>query len=318
MSNKLTSFRKRRNQKKSDYSDIPDYYAQYNSRNQIITREDVEKLFDNFGLKGIKPITIDYYIEALTHNSYAVNKTKYDFLTIEEVKMKNINRKNIDRDIKNGLIAEFRRNNYERLEHLGDAVIYDATTEYLFERYPYVNEDFLSKMRKEIVKGKSLAKLARIIELDRFVLLSSHIEIINGRSNDNILENIMEAFVGAIRKDFKQKDKYLGIKYSFDFFTNIIEKCLDMTQIIISENDYKLLLIKHFQKMGWDNPVFYTMQESGPDHRREFLRAVNDKDGNVMSKASGNSSKEADQLCAKKALIKLKLITVVDTSNYIF
>ena len=239
-------------------------------------------------------------------------------LTKEEIKMKNINKENIDKDLKNGTMIEFRTKNYERLEHLGDAVIYDATTQYLFERYPYVNEDFLSKMRKEIVKGKSLSKLSRIIEIDRFVLLSSHIEIINGRSNDNILENIMEAFVGAIRKDFGTKDKYLGIKYAFDFFMNIIENCLDMTEIIISENDYKLLLIKHFQKLGHSNPTFYTLEETGPDHRREFLRAVNDNDGNILSKASGNSSKEADQLCAKNALIKLKLITVVDTSNYIF
>ena len=66
---------------------------------------------------------------------------------------------------------------YERLEFLGDSVIRLVVCEYLYNRYPKENEGFLSKLKIKIECGETLSKLSKLIGLDKFMLISRHIEV---------------------------------------------------------------------------------------------------------------------------------------------
>jgi len=48
--------------------------------------------------------------------------------------------------------------NNERLEYLGDAVLSTVIADYLFKRYPYKGEGFLTEMRSKMVNRNSLMR----------------------------------------------------------------------------------------------------------------------------------------------------------------
>jgi ribonuclease-3 len=109
---------------------------------------------------------------------------------------------------------------------------------YLFHKYPFKNEGFLTRIKTKIVNGAQLAKLARQIDLGKYILMSTHVENIKGRNSQKILEDAFEAFIAAIFKD-------LGFDVVNAFVVNIIEK-LDFTEILLQDN-YKDVLLRYTQ-----------------------------------------------------------------------
>ena len=128
----------------------------------------------------------------------------------------------------------------ERLEFLGDAVLDLIMAEYLYERYKDEDEGFLTQMRMSIVNGKMLARLGRILNIQKYLLMSLQSEHL--RNTDNIVEDTLEAFIGALYKD-------RGMKAAKDWFVSFIEDNLDFTQLITtSERDMLNQLYK--EKFG--------------------------------------------------------------------
>eukprot|EP00960_Hanusia_phi_P055846 763077-Hanusia_phi.AAC.4 len=90
---------------------------------------------------------------------------------------------------------------YERQEFLGDALLGAVIANYMYRRYPNQSEGFLSKMRTKIVNGKMLGHLAECLGFPKFAIISKQVEDANGRNNYKIMEDIFEAFIGALYQD---------------------------------------------------------------------------------------------------------------------
>lgn len=180
--------------------------------------------------------------------------------------------------------------NNERLEFLGDAVLELITTNYLLERFPEANEGDLSKMRANIVSQENLAKGARKLRIPMYLrtIPTQFVE------KDNLLEDALEAVIGAIYTD-------LGMEETQNF---ILKYVIDpATAEAVS--DYKSQLQEIIQKLGYDPPVYTTTSITGPAHAQHFIVRVKlpaKSGGSLTVPGSGTSKKRAEQDAAKRAL----------------
>ena len=99
----------------------------------------------------------------------------------------------------------YKKEIYETLEFLGDSILGSIVSSYIFERFHIIhnqNEGFLTKLKIRLVCGENLCKFSKNINLQKHIIISKHIEEkCSGRENTNILEDVFEAFVGAIYLD---------------------------------------------------------------------------------------------------------------------
>lgn len=93
------------------------------------------------------------------------------------------------------------RNNYERLEFLGDALLGMLIAQYLFARYPAEDEGRLTRMRATLVRQETLAILAKSLELGTSLNLSSGEKKSGGHQRESILADVVEAIIGAMYLD---------------------------------------------------------------------------------------------------------------------
>ena len=186
---------------------------------------------------------------------------------------------------------------YERLEFLGDSILGYVIAKYMYIRYPDQSEGFLSKMRTKIVNGKMLGFLAEKVGFIKFAIISKQIEDINGRDNYKIMEDIFEAFIGALFMDSND------INIVEKWIINIIEKYVDFVQLIIKNTNYKDALISYMQNRYQDMPRFL---ESNVSHnnmsQKVFTYIVKDRNNNILGSSTGSNKKDAENNCALEAL----------------
>ena len=188
------------------------------------------------------------------------------------------------------------RINNERLEYLGDAVLGAMVAEYLYKKYPYQGEGFLTEMRSKIVSRSNLNKLARKIGLPE-LLQSTR----GGQGGFKSVDgDAFEALVGAI---------YLEKGYRFTrrvIIGKIISEHVDVDALAHTDWNYKSKIIdwgqKNHHKISFDvERVFYQGKES----RREYDVRVK-IDGNPAEHAIDYSIKAAEQLAAEKSYKSLQ------------
>ena len=137
---------------------------------------------------------------------------------------------------------------YETLEFMGDSVLGFIITKHLFDLYEKHQEGFLTKARTKMVRGKTLCEISKKLGLDRHVLMDEK-GIRNGwNTNDNILEDVFEAFVGAIYLD-------LGMVYAKQFIMNSFEKI----ELNLVDDNYKDQLMRMCQAMKIGTPDYRLM-----------------------------------------------------------
>ncbi len=90
------------------------------------------------------------------------------------------------------------KENNQRLEFLGDAVLHTIVAEALYREFPAEREGVLTRRRAALANGTFLAKLAREIQLDAALRLGSSEEATGGRNRDSALEDAFEALIGAV------------------------------------------------------------------------------------------------------------------------
>lgn len=186
----------------------------------------------------------------------------------------------------------------ERLEFLGDAVLDLIIGEFLYKKFPHSREGELSKMRASMVNEKAFAKVARHLEIGKFLYISNSEEQNNGRQKDSILSNAFEAVMGAI---------YLenGLEIVRTLMHNLLDKVYPKIDLNSLFYDHKTALQELTQAKFGETPEYIVLGSSGPDHNKEFLMCVRIQQ-KEYAKASGKSKKEAQQICAKIALELLK------------
>jgi ribonuclease-3 len=182
------------------------------------------------------------------------------------------------------------------MEFLGDSVLGLIVANYLYHRFPDNDEGFLTKTKTKLVNGVQLAKLASSIDLGKYILMSNHVQNINGRSSQKILEDAFEAFLAAIFKD-------LGFDAVNAFIVNLIDK-LDFEEVLI-ETNYKETLLKLSQKLFKNaTPEYRLVSTEGPPHHRTFT-VICTINGTEYETGTGKSKKQAEQIASEKTLIKL-------------
>jgi len=282
--------------------DLTDNELPYNNKNIILDESDLRNLFDNNGLSGINFNNINLYRNAFIHKSYCTMKNA-DFTTSNS-------------KCPNDCIP-LQDMSYERLEYLGDSILSFIVANYLYMRFPDQNEGFLSKIRTRIVNGKMLGYLADKIGFSKFAIISKQVEEANGRNNYKIMEDIFEAFIGAIYIDFQTIDDRVqlpskiklepltgsGYFIAEQWIIYIIENYLDISDLILQKTNYKDMLINYMNQTYQFTPKFLELEIKTKDSIKIFKYCIKDRTGTIIATAKGNSKKEAENNVSKEALI---------------
>jgi ribonuclease III len=198
---------------------------------------------------------------------------------------------------------EYMKNSYEKLEFLGDAVLYLVVTKYLYEKYPNDDEGELTRKRTRIVRGTTLAELSKKIGLQGKILMSEHVLLTGGNENKNLLEDSLEAIIGALYQDYCIIGDPFDISYKF--IVENIEKHLS-TETIETDDNYKDILNNYCSKLNTD-PEYIILRESGkPNVDKIFIVGVKIFD-EIKGKGKASKKREAEQKAAKMALNSLQV-----------
>lgn len=189
----------------------------------------------------------------------------------------------------------FRESN-ERLEYLGDSVLGMVVAEYLFKKFPYKDEGFLTEIRSRIVNRESLNGVARKLGIDKLVEYDANRRTVLARTS--MYGDALEAFVGAIYLD-----------KGFDFTKKFILKRLisnhfDLQSVVENNANFKSLIIEWAQREGRE--LRFDISETGSTHNREFVASLL-VDNEPFATGTGFSKKKAEQSAAEKACEKLDL-----------
>jgi ribonuclease III len=211
---------------------------------------------------GFKPGNISLYKTALTHRS----------------------------------IKEATDENNERLEYLGDAILSALVADYLFKRYPYKEEGFLTEMRSKMVNRQQLNDIALRMGLKKITFFNKTDASLKV---SQIFGNTLEALVGAIYLDIGYKKTN---KWVLDY---IILPHMFM-------DDLEVLEINHKNKLyGWANKngkvlEFETLNEKLENGRRLFTVAAM-VDGEAVAEGKAFNKKDASQIASQLAVEKLAI-----------
>ena len=184
----------------------------------------------------------------------------------------------------------------QRLEFLGDAILSAILAENLFDKLPSEREGTLSLNRAALAQGAQLAVLARELGLDNVLRLSEG-EIKNkGRQRDSILEDALEALIGAIYLDSDwENTRRIVLSWYGD-----IDKRLEE---LLAFHNPKGRLQELIQPVLGNEAINYTVSDdSGPDHDKSYTVEVYIQ-GRLMGEGRGSSKKEAEENAAGSAIL---------------
>lgn len=185
----------------------------------------------------------------------------------------------------------------ERLEFLGDSILSFVVSEYLFQKYPQFNEGILTNLRALLVNTKSLANVAKELDLGNLLRLSKGEEESMGRQNQSLLADCFEAFIGALFLD-------QGMTAAKAFLSKtLLEKAEDFVQKKALK-DPKSLLQEQVQAQKLSSPMYKVLKEEGPAHAKIFTIGVYVGE-NLAGSGEGKSKQEAEENAAKVALEKM-------------
>ena len=184
------------------------------------------------------------------------------------------------------------RNDNERLEFLGDAVLQLVVTDLLYRDYPHLAEGQMAKVRAAVVSRPTLAEVAATLELGSHIELAPGEERTGGRSKDSILSDAVEAILGAVYLDG-------GMEAVAPVITALWSGKVEERSKTPGVKDYKTRLQEALARFG-QRPS-YEVEATGPDHDRHFTARVR-MDGRMAGVGEGRSKKEAEQEAARVAL----------------
>jgi ribonuclease-3 len=231
---------------------------------RIFGKKSAKKTFEKQlqNVLGVKPGNISLYTAALSHRS----------------------------------VKEGADENNERLEYLGDAVLSAIVADYLFKKYPYKGEGFLTEMRSKMVNRQQLNDLAIKIGLKKLTLYNKYDGSLKG---SQIFGNTLEALVGAVYLDkgYKKTERW-------------VLKHMILPHLYVDDLENIDINLKN-KLIGWASKngkilAFETIEEKLENNRRVFTIAAV-LDGEQLSLGKGYNKKDASQIAAQKAVEKLGL-----------
>ncbi len=229
----------------------------------------LKTFLENFSIKMNESNSLNY-LSAFTHSSYS-NEHKLNY-------------------------------SYQRLECLGDAILSKEITLFLYIKYPDKNEGEISNWRSIIVRKETLAEIGSSLKLGKNILLG-HGEIkTKGYEKENILADVLEAFIAAVYLD-------KGEKFTRKFVKNNIINYVYDKNLLNTVLDYKTELQEILQSTNKMNPKYIIVDEKWEHNKnitKKILYNVIVFIGDIYyGRGKGYSIKEAEQNAAKSALDKL-------------
>lgn len=254
----------------------------YNLNNRLINLSDIINIMEKLNINDFSTTNLPLYQKSFIHKSYCKLKDyeefKYpgdDYLPLQE-------------------------ESYETIEFLGDSILESVVASYIYKRFHIIygeNEGFLTKLKMRLVCGDNLCDISKKMDLSRYLIISKHIEDnCSGRENKNILEDVLESFIGSMYLD-------KGYEYVKTFIINMIETYCDFTEIILKDTNYKDQISRYFQKTFNLYPTYKTEKYDN------IFRSNIFKGDTLIKVGTGESKKKAEQDVSKKALIHFNVIT---------
>lgn len=189
-------------------------------------------------------------------------------------------------------LKQHKTNSYERLELLGDSILSFIILELLLNEYKDLDEGEISKRKSYLVCTETLSNIGQSINIGEYILMTKGEEKLNGRNSPKILENVMEAIIGALYLDG-------GLDVARRFINKYWLQLIKEQTII--EKDPKTRLQEWAQKNKYHIPVYSLIEQTGTESNPIFEIQVKLSDlPHLSSKA--NNKKEAE-IAVAKALI---------------
>ncbi len=190
--------------------------------------------------------------------------------------------------------------NNERLEFLGDALLSHVVAEILYQKYPHAKEGQLTRLRACLVKGETLADIARQLDLGQYVQLGAGELKSGGWRRDSILADGVEALIGAVYLD-------AGMEACQQLIQHLWWQRIDELSHEDAFKDAKTQLQEKLQAEGKNLPVYDIILTTGQAHEQEFHVRCQIEGMAETIEAKGNSRRKAEQKAAAKML---KLLTI--------
>ena len=184
--------------------------------------------------------------------------------------------------------------NYERLEFLGDAIIDQTVSIWLFRKYPQYDEGTLTKKRASLVNRDFLSMLGKKLNIMDVIHIEPSVNINDPKVITNIASDVYEAIVGAIYLDggFKEVSKF-------------IRRTLCLSEhLACGDLNYKGQLIEYCHSNNLPSPQFTIIDSHGPEHEKTFVIKVI-VSPNESWRGIGSTKKSAEQDGAQRAIDSL-------------
>lgn len=190
--------------------------------------------------------------------------------------------------------------NNERLEFLGDSILSFVIAERLYQQFPGESEGILSRLRASLVKGETLAELARDLDLGEYLSLGQGEMKSGGFRRASILADAFEAIIGAVYLDS-----------NIDEVTSLLLRLFASRLEAISPNvnikDPKTRLQEYLQGRKEDLPLYELISLEGEAHEQQFVVSCQINGGKSKAQGEGSSRRKAEQAAAEKVLELLGL-----------
>ncbi len=190
------------------------------------------------------------------------------------------------------------KKNNERLEFLGDSILQLVVSEWLFRHFPQLSEGQLSRLRASLVKGETLAEVARRYQLGDSLILGSGELKSGGFDRSSVLADAVEALFGAVLID-------KGYEAARQFILTTLQPWLEKVDPEGNLKDPKSRLQEILQKRALALPEYTTLSESGKDHNKQFVVQCAVDELGLKVQSQGASRKRAEQDAAEKMLQRL-------------
>ena len=187
------------------------------------------------------------------------------------------------------------KNDNQRLEFLGDAVLQYIMSDLLYASHPDSQEGSLTHLRALLVCEAALSQVARSLHVGEALIMDRGEEMTGGRDKPSVLCDAMEAILAAVYLDGGMEEA-----------RRIVRSCWPKPEDVHRPmQDSKGALQEHLQKDGGVAPNYEIISQDGPPHDRTFQAAVF-RYGVELGRGSGRTKKQAEQSAALDALKKLQ------------
>ncbi len=187
------------------------------------------------------------------------------------------------------------KTNYERLEFLGDSLLNFVVAEALFDAFPELDEGSLSRLRASLVRGTTLADIAREFELGEFLQMGVGELRSGGFDRDSILADLVESILGAVYKES-------GFEVARELVLRLMGERLTNMPSAAELKDPKTQLQEILQGLGLERPVYTVVEQSGQSHNPEFTVSCHIASHNKKFVAKAASRRKAEQAAASLVL----------------